>query len=842
METERRIEQGRAKPGHPPARGGPAARAVLLVGRGPRGTIRTTSVGAARTVLIGMLVAGLGGPIPGVLTGATRAEEPATVDWCPPLAPPLYLTGTVGEPRAGHLHGGIDLSTGREIGRPVRAVADGSVVRVRAGGAGYGRAVYLQTNSGLTAVYGHLDHFAPKLEAYVRGQQEACGEFEVDLFPEAGAFRFSRGEILAYSGETGAGPPHLHFELRRGEDQLNPLALGIVAYDNVAPALGPIRLRALDEHAWVDGAAEAERRLPATEPVRVWGRVGVEIGVLDRTGQNTSRLAPARMRLLLDDRLIFARAFARIDLLRPYDVRRVYGRACAGSSHWVVRLYRWPGGTTPDTVEEDPSLGDGIVDASLLPPGSHALRVEVEDAAGHWDAVSWAIEVKAPLVPLDWCCEPDEGGGWLCGLHLAEPLDDRILPLRLGWRPVGSPPAGAGGSAGAAASPAGAGGETGWLALGQGWFAAHVPESGRLELEVRDAAGKRILPPFLTDGLADLSSASVRARIAEGGCVLELRCPGPLAGLPRLEVPEGQGASLLAEPRGPVGDGVWTFALDCPAQGAPQGPVRNMRLRVGGAAAMLALEDAGLVATRQVATPGADATFRVGPLTVRGELGTFPSPLFLEQEVWSPGEPAWEALAEAGRAEGDGGLRLLSPVVMLGPEWWHIEEPVSVAFDPEVLVATPESPRRRWGLYRLVGKDSWRWVGQVDATGPPGGTTSTLGRWALLEDAQAPLVEWGEPRTGARLADPPARLRAAVTDVGSGFDLRDADIFIDGRMLLAEWDIDAGVLSAPVPAGLARGPHRWEVRVVDRAGNAVSREFDFRTGVAKTSGAKGRRR
>jgi len=59
----------------------------------------------------------------------------------PPLAPPLYVSGTFGELRNNHFHAGVDLRTNEEIGKPVYAVNDGFVSRVKVSPVGYGLAV-----------------------------------------------------------------------------------------------------------------------------------------------------------------------------------------------------------------------------------------------------------------------------------------------------------------------------------------------------------------------------------------------------------------------------------------------------------------------------------------------------------------------------------------------------------------------------------------------------------------------------------------------------------------------------------------------------------------------------
>src|SRR5512140_838447 len=132
-----------------------------------------------------------------------------------PLASTPGLSSGFGEFRGAHFHAGLDYSTEEAEGSPVRAVNDGWVERARASGVGYGRAIYLHLLDGRTVVYGHLARFAPRLDAYVAAHQDSAGEYEQDLLPRAGEIAFHSGEVVAWSGQSGAGPPHLHFELRR---------------------------------------------------------------------------------------------------------------------------------------------------------------------------------------------------------------------------------------------------------------------------------------------------------------------------------------------------------------------------------------------------------------------------------------------------------------------------------------------------------------------------------------------------------------------------------------------------------------------------------------------------
>src|SRR5690606_9127249 len=118
------------------------------------------------------------------------------------------LTSSFGEYRAGRYHMAIDLRTGPSP-QPVRAAADGYVSRVRCSPYGYGKAVYVQLADGNTAVYAHLSVFAPALRDYVRRAQHERRAYIVDLYPEPNRFPIKQGEIIAHSGQTGIGAPHL---------------------------------------------------------------------------------------------------------------------------------------------------------------------------------------------------------------------------------------------------------------------------------------------------------------------------------------------------------------------------------------------------------------------------------------------------------------------------------------------------------------------------------------------------------------------------------------------------------------------------------------------------------
>ena len=132
----------------------------------------------------------------------------------PPLDIPLILSGTFGELRSNHFHSGIDIKTQQRQGLPVYAVETGTVSRIKISHWGYGKALYIAHPNGYTSVYAHLQKFGPKIEAYVKKLQYQKQRYEVEVFPEYGELTVSKGDTIAYSGNTGGSSgPHLHFEI-----------------------------------------------------------------------------------------------------------------------------------------------------------------------------------------------------------------------------------------------------------------------------------------------------------------------------------------------------------------------------------------------------------------------------------------------------------------------------------------------------------------------------------------------------------------------------------------------------------------------------------------------------
>ena len=86
------------------------------------------------------------------------AQETKQTAFVPPFDFPLTLSGNFGEIRSNHFHGGLDFKTGGTIGKPVRALADGYISRVRVtNGSGY--VLDVCYDNGYSTINRHLSAF-----------------------------------------------------------------------------------------------------------------------------------------------------------------------------------------------------------------------------------------------------------------------------------------------------------------------------------------------------------------------------------------------------------------------------------------------------------------------------------------------------------------------------------------------------------------------------------------------------------------------------------------------------------------------------------------------------------
>ena len=198
-----------------------------------------------------------------------------------PLKNVPLLSGNFGELRATHLHSGLDFKTGGREGLPVICVKDGVVARVKVSATGYGNALYLEHEGGITTVYGHLSRFVPRIAKVVRNIQYNKESFEVDENMSGYELRFRAGDTIAYSGNSGSsGGPHLHFEVRdtKSERALNPLRF-LSVKDQTGPSVRGVYVYPISNEGVRNAARRVEVKNTGNRVFR-GGKVGVPAGMV----------------------------------------------------------------------------------------------------------------------------------------------------------------------------------------------------------------------------------------------------------------------------------------------------------------------------------------------------------------------------------------------------------------------------------------------------------------------------------------------------------------------------------------------------------------------------------
>ena len=174
-----------------------------------------------------------------------------------PLDIPMQLSGNFGELRPNHFHAGFDLRTQQKEGLKVYAVADGYVSRIKISTFGNGKTIYINHPNGYTSVYGHLKMANGEIEDYIKKTHYKEQSFEIEMFFKPDEMVIKKGEIIAFSGNTGASEgPHLHFEFRDSKTEfiINPMLFGYNKFlkDTKKPVISGLYVYPLDSKTTVN--------------------------------------------------------------------------------------------------------------------------------------------------------------------------------------------------------------------------------------------------------------------------------------------------------------------------------------------------------------------------------------------------------------------------------------------------------------------------------------------------------------------------------------------------------------------------------------------------------------
>ncbi len=271
-----------------------------------------------------------------------------------------YLAGTMGELRANHFHAGIDIKTNQVEGLPVYAAADGYISRIKTSTWGYGNVIYIAHPNQTTTVYAHLREFKPALEHHMLEAQYQREQFEVELFPKKEDFPVKKGEIIAYSGNTGGSmAPHLHFEIRDANHRpLDPLQYKFSEIkDTTPPTAEKIAFVTLEKDARVNGIFGRQEfnltkgndgNFKLSEPVHVHGKIGLEVLAHDKLDGVPNKNGIACIEMNLDNDLVFSQTIENYTFAESRQILVLYNyETSINSGQRFNKLYQDDGNSLP---------------------------------------------------------------------------------------------------------------------------------------------------------------------------------------------------------------------------------------------------------------------------------------------------------------------------------------------------------------------------------------------------------------------------------------------------------------------------------------------------------------
>jgi peptidase M23-like protein len=325
-----------------------------------------------------------------------------------------FLTSSFCEYRPGHYHSAIDIKTWNKEGYPIYAIEDGSVYKIRVSPFGYGKVIYLKLKDGNFAIYAHLQRFSKSLDKTIRQKQLANQKYSLNWYPKN--MPVKKGDIIGYTGSTGIGVPHLHFEIRNPKEQpLNPLQFYPQVKDEIRPRLQKIAILPQDANSFVN-----KSYLPQVfdltyikdgiyvikDPIKANGNLGLAIKGYDQADGVHNKFAFYQTTLELEGNEVFQIIYDKMDFASTgYIDTEIYYPIRQKSKEVFHKLYVEPFNILPFYTNFEKSSDRIQINDSPV-----SFTITVKDFHGNTSKIIGEIQpeendqilVKQKFVKNDW--------------------------------------------------------------------------------------------------------------------------------------------------------------------------------------------------------------------------------------------------------------------------------------------------------------------------------------------------------------------------------------------------------------------------------------------------------
>lgn len=316
-------------------------------------------------------------------------------DYIWPTNASTVITSSFGDFRRTHFHEGIDISTNNQKGYPVYASRDGYVFRIRISPYGYGKMLYVRHVDGFVTTYAHLQKFNNEINAYVKQLQKQGRRSSFDIEIDGAQFVVKKGDVIAYTGDTGVGSAHLHFEVRDSSmNPVNPFLLPVftsLLKDNSPPVFQSLAFSPLEHSSIIQGKRRPwvanMKRVRSDEyrldgAVRLTGLISISVKATDGTEGTHYKTGIHKYEFYVDGQLIFTSAKNRIPESESKQITMYYDWGLLRTKRArFEKLYVVPGNRLPfyNRLPE----GAGAIETSAYDEGEHNIKIVAFDVAGN---------------------------------------------------------------------------------------------------------------------------------------------------------------------------------------------------------------------------------------------------------------------------------------------------------------------------------------------------------------------------------------------------------------------------------------------------------------------------
>ncbi|MCX6134058.1 MAG: M23 family metallopeptidase [Ignavibacteriales bacterium] len=329
-------------------------------------------------------------------------------DYIWPTNASTNITSSFADYRRTHLHEGIDISTNNQKGYPVYAARDGYVSRIFISRRGYGKMLYVRHHDGYVTMYAHLQRFFDPIEKYAKQLQKQNRRYSLEVDIDTSLFRVSKGDLIAYTGDTGIGSAHLHFEVRdSSSNPINPFLLPQISAairDVVPPVYHMVAFTPLSGSAkiqrrhktWVsDAQMESSGNFVLPHPIQLSGSIGVSVSVTDQADVLRYRTGAYRFEMYIDGQPVFSSVKKYILEREAHQVMAYYDRNLLRARKGRFEKLYIESGNRLSFYNRLPE-GAGSIEASDLEPGDHELKIITWDLAGNESTLTAILTVSKP--------------------------------------------------------------------------------------------------------------------------------------------------------------------------------------------------------------------------------------------------------------------------------------------------------------------------------------------------------------------------------------------------------------------------------------------------------------